>query len=430
MERAILASLIIVCLLSATSALIIKQANSSETTYIDETYGGVDYDEAWFLVQTVDGGYALVGNTFSFGAGASDFWLVKTDASGNHEWNQTYGGPNDDYARSLMQTVDGGYVLVGYTSSFGAGSSDFWLVKTDVSGNHEWNHTYGGMENDRATSVVQTVDGGYALVGDTRSFGAGSSDFWLVKTDVSGNHEWNHTYGGTTVDSSPSLVNSVDGGYALLGFTNSFGKGGGMNFWLVKTDASGNHEWNQTYVRTSMEAYPSSVVQTMDGGYALAGMTESYFSYSDFWLVKTDVSGNHEWNYTYGGLDVEGALSLVQTVDGGYALAGGTNPYGAFSSSDILFVKTDASGSHEWNKTYGGPNADFARSVVQTVDGGYALAGYTRSFGAGDVDFWLVKTDEFGIIPEFPAWTLFLAVIVFTVTIIFYRRKLLKITNH
>lgn len=273
MERAILASLIIVCLLSATSALIIKQANSSETTYIDETYGGVDYDEAWFLVQTVDGGYALVGNTFSFGAGASDFWLVKTDASGNHEWNQTYGGPNDDYARSLMQTVDGGYVLVGYTSSFGAGSSDFWLVKTDV-------------------------------------------------------------------------------------------------------------------------------------------------------------SGNHEWNYTYGGLDVEGALSLVQTVDGGYALAGGTNPYGAFSSSDILFVKTDASGNHEWNKTYGGPNADFARSVVQTVDGGYALAGYTRSFGAGDVDFWLVKTDEFGIIPEFPAWTLFLAVIVFTVTIIFYRRKLLKITNH
>ena len=146
------------------------------------TYGGASSDHAWSVIQTVDGGYALAGHTLSFGAGNQDFWLVKTASNGNMQWNQTYGGANNDYASSVVQTGDGGYALAGYTWSFGAGLADFWRVKTDSAGALQWSQTYGGASNDYAYSMVQTGDGGYALAGYTRSYGAGDYDFWLVKT--------------------------------------------------------------------------------------------------------------------------------------------------------------------------------------------------------------------------------------------------------
>jgi len=418
-------------------------ATAIEAIYITQKYGGLDNDEARSVVQTVDGGYALAGSTGSFGAGTDDFWLVKVDASGNHEWNQKYGGLDNDEARSVVQTVDGGYALAGVTGTYFARNSDFWLVKTDSSGNHEWNQTYGGKRNDEVRSVVQTVDGGYALAGYTNSFGAGGghffwgrADFWLVKTDEAGNMQWSKTYGGLGNERAYSMVLTVDGGYALAGSITYSGEAfnGSFDFWLVKTDASGNHEWNQTYGGQDHDE-TRSVIQTVDGGYALAGQTVSFGAGStDFWLVKTDSSGNHEWNQTYGGPNGDEAYSVVQTVDGGYVLAGYTSSFGA-GSTDFWLVKTDSSGNHEWNQTYGGPNIDSAHSVVQTVDGGYALAGKTGIW-ARNSDFWLVKTDEFGFIPEFPTWTLILlivillAVIISTVTITIYRRKLFKTTNH
>ena len=146
----------------------------------NKTYGGTSYDWAYALVQTSDGGYALAGRTASFGAGGDDFWLVKTDSAGNMQWNKTYGGTNDDMAFALVQTSDGGYALAGYTTSFGAGGLDFWLVKTDSAGNMQWNKTYGGTNNDMAFALVQTSDGGYALAGYTASLASGL-DFWLVK---------------------------------------------------------------------------------------------------------------------------------------------------------------------------------------------------------------------------------------------------------
>jgi predicted secreted protein len=153
----------------------------------NRTYGGTNRDEAYDLVQTGDGGYALVGFTNSSGAGGYDFWLIKIDAAGNAQWNKTYGGTNNDLAEALVQTTDGGYALVGYTESFGAGDADFWLIKTDAAGNVQWNRTYGGTSYDFAYALVQTADGGYALAGRTKSFGAGNYDFWLIKTDAAGN---------------------------------------------------------------------------------------------------------------------------------------------------------------------------------------------------------------------------------------------------
>ena len=360
----------------------------------NRTYGGTNVDGAWAFMQTSDGGYALAGYTYSFGAGGGDFWLVKTDASGNAQWNKTYGGTGYESLNAFVQTSDGGYALLGSTNSFGAGYIDFWLVKTDSAGNALWNKTYGGTDYDGASVLVQTSDGGYALAGDTQSYGAGEMDFWLVKTDASGNAQWNKTYGGTGRERYGDFVQTSDGGYALTGETGSYGAGS-VDAWLVKTDSAGNALWNKTYGGTNFD-YSDDLVQTADGGYALAGFTQSFGAGSyDAWLVRTDSAGNTLWNMTYGGTGGDYALDLVKTADGGYAIAGATETFGA-GSSDFWLVKTDALGTMQWNKTYGGTNDDTPWALVQTVDDGYAIAGYTYSFGAGNRDIWLVKTDSLG----------------------------------
>jgi len=219
-----------------------------------KTYGGTSGDYAYALVQTSDGGYALAGMTESFGAGPLDCWLVKTDASGNMQWNKTYGGTGSDYATAMEQTADGGYALAGITDSFGAGNTDFWLVKTDANGNAQWNKTYGGIGYDEAYDLVQTTDGGYALAGETTSFGAGNNDAWLVRTDASGNMMWNRTYGGTNEDGATALVETSDGGYALAGRTTSYGAGT-ADFWLVKTKADGTvQDWSPDLVLIALVA--------------------------------------------------------------------------------------------------------------------------------------------------------------------------------
>jgi hypothetical protein len=388
-----------------------------------KTYGGAGYDYACSLVQTNDGGYCLAGYTLSFGAGDADFWLVKTDPSGVAQWNQTYGGTSDDKAFALVQTIDGGFALAGYTTSFGVGANDFWLVKTDVSGAIMWNQTYGGIGDDEARSLIQTDDDGYALAGYTNSSGAGNNDFWLVKTDMFGEIQWNMTYGGTGFDEAYALVQNNDGGYAFAGWTTSYGYGY-RDFYLVKTDSSGIIMWNMTYGGTGFdEAY--ALVQNNDGGYSLAGRTSSFGAGSDDgWLVRTDASGTAMWNQTYGGTSVDDVWALVKTSDGGYALAGSTQSFGA-GAVDLWLVKTDVNGGAEWNMTCGGAMyEDYAQSLVQTSDGGYALAGYTYSF-ADLYDFWLVKTDINGVVSELhSAALLFVLFFVTSATMVLARSKL------
>jgi hypothetical protein len=362
----------------------------------NRTYGNAQGDFAEYLVQTTDGGYAIAGYTYSLGAGASDFWLIKTDASGNEQWNKTYGGTKDESAYYIIQTADGGYALTGVTTSFGGGFYNAWFVKTDAYGNMEWNKTYSKNPvgyGDWADAVVQTTDGGYALACWTDNFGAGYHDFWLIKTDANGNAQWNKTYGGSNYDVPYGIVQTGDGGYALGGASDALGN---LNFWLLKTDANGNQQWNQTYGGTGEDA-AYNVVQTSDGGYALSGRTNSFGAGStDFWLVKTDASGDQQWNKTYGGTGVDlGYCGLVQTHDGGYALAGWTNSFGA-GNYDFWLVKTDEAGNAQWNKTYGGTGEDRANGLIQTADGGYAIVGYTLSFGAGNEDAWVIKTDAVG----------------------------------
>jgi len=253
----------------------------------------------------------------------------------------------------------------------------------------EWERTYGGTNDERGQDIVQTSDGGYVIVGWMESVSAGGKDFWLVKTDADGNMEWNQTYGGPDDDIGLSVIQTSDEGYAIAGVT--WLSGTQRDIWLVKADADGNMEWNQTYGYTSTDEVVvarSGVVQTVDG-YAFAGWTGALNGPSDFWLVKTDSTGNHEWNKTYDNRHIDRGEAFAKTSDDGYAIAGMTGPGGL--GRDVWLVKTNSTGDHEWNRTYGGADNDYAHFVVPTSDGGYAIAGYTNSFGAADFDFWLIK---------------------------------------
>jgi len=377
-------------------------AADSSTMEWSKTYGGGGYDEARSIVQTSDGGYALAGFTNSFGAGSYDFWLVKTDSVGNKQWDKTYGGTGKDEAYSAVQTTEGGYALAGWTNSFGAGGEDFWLVKTDASGNKQWSRTYGGTGDDEAWSAIQTSDGGYALAGWTNSFGPGDWDFWLVKTDATGNEQWEKTYEGQGADPANyviddlaySVIQTGDNGYAIVGYTITSGPGRVGVFlydaWLVKTDATGNKQWDKTYGGRGDDEC-RSIIQASDGGYVLAGDTAFGSDLGNFLLIKTDATGNMQWNQTYGGAEKDETNALIQTSDGGYAMAGFTGSFGA-GSWDFWLVKTDATGNKQWDNTYGGSGSDVALCMDQTNDGEYILTGYTFSFGAGGGDFYLVKT--------------------------------------
>jgi hypothetical protein len=355
------------------------------------------------IIQTADGGFALTGGLkthYHFSRcfcesqayEGKDMWLLKTDANGVMTWNQSYGGPDADVVCALAQTVDDGFVLAGSTESFGAGGRDMWLVKTDANGNEQWSRTFGGTEGDEAKSVIETVDGGFALVGYTKSFGAGDWDMWLVKTDANGNEQWNRTFGGREYDKATSVIETVDGGFLIAG--DNFGRD---DMLLLKTDANGNEQWNRVFGGTGWDE-AQSVIKTADGGFALAGSTKSFGAGGrDMWLVKTDANGYEQWNRTFGGSGGDVANSVIKTADGGFALAGYTESFGA-GRHDMWLVKTDANGVFQWSQPYGGGSSEGASVLIQTTDGGFALVGWTESLRNGDTNMWLVKTDANGMI--------------------------------
>jgi hypothetical protein len=216
---------------------------------------------------------------------------------------------------------------------------------------------------------------------------------FLDSSQLSTSTMWNRTYGGTPYETAESVIETSDGGYAVAGWRWYY-----TGMVLVKTDKFGNMEWVQTYGKNEI-AHDSanSVIETSDGGYAIAGSRRSgeRIGYNDFVLVKTDAYGNMEWDRTYGGTDGDGASAIVETSDGGYALAGVTLSFGA-GDRDVWLIKTDTNGNMQWNKTYGGTGTEEASSLVETSDGGFAIAGNTDSLGAGESDFWLIKTDSYG----------------------------------
>lgn len=381
-------SIVIIVLVSVYSIYLIGVHPEFEMPPSREIASGV--------VETSDGGYVFVGTTDSFFAGFNEGWLVKIDSTGMVLWNQTYGGPSGDHGESVIETSDGGFAIAGYTSSFNDGDNDFWLIKTDAHGNMQWNQTYDGGEDDRAYCLVETADGGFGMVGDI-SFsdgdtGNGWAKIWFVKTDQNGNLKWDKKFGGEGTDRAYSMVATSDGGYAIAGFTDSFGAGGN-DYWLIKIDENGNLEWDRTFGGERPEI-THTMIETSDGGYAIAGYRNpSDVDPTDIWLVKTDESGNLEWDQTIGAA-YDHPWAIVETLDGGFAIVGSTGLIG--EGSDVLLVKTDANGNRQWHKLYGLDGHDEGYALAVTSDGGYILAGRSSSFDAVGVDSWLIKTDVDG----------------------------------
>jgi len=355
------------------------------------TYGGSNNDRAYSIQQTSDGGYIVAGETWSFGAGGSDIWVLKLSSTGTIDWQHTYGGSNDDEARSIQQTSDGGYIVVARTYSFGAGGSDIWVLKLSSTGTIDWQHTYGGSNDDEAYSIQQTSDGGYIVAGETWSFIAGfEGAIWVLKLSSTGTIDWQHTYEGGYGDRAYSIQQTSDGGYIVAGATWSFGAGDG-DIWVLKLSSTRTIDWQHTYGGSNWDL-ARSIQQTSDGGYIVAGETESFGAGDgDIWVLKLSSTGTIDWQRIYGGSNDDKAYSIQQTSDGGYIVAGVTASFGA-GSDDAWILKLSSTGTIDWQRTYGSDPWDDARSIQQTSDGGYIVAGETLLFGAfwGE-DVWVLK---------------------------------------
>ena len=357
----------------------------------ERTYGGAHFDEGYSVQQTSDSGYIITGYTRSFGTGGSNVYLIRTDSRGDVLWSTTY-GPAHARGYSVQQTSDGGYIIGGFTNGLGEGG-DFYLIKTDSGGDKSWEKNYGGTELDWGFSVTQTVEGGYVVAGYTYSFGLSLGDAYLIKTDSLGNMSWDSTYGSDQAEKGFSVQQTSDGGYIISGFTTSFGPYG-FNIYLVKTDSMGEVVWEGSYGELKTEI-GYSVRQTSDRGYIVCGPGGAGHYSGDVYLVKTDSLGEISWETTYGGSSGDWGHSVHQTSDGGYVITGTTVSLGS-GQWDVYVIKTDSLGNALWDRTYGGSEDDYGYSVQQTLDGGYIIAGWTESFGAGEADVYLIKTDSLG----------------------------------
>jgi hypothetical protein len=397
--------------------------------------GGTSSDYANSIQQTTDGGYIIAGiaqsndGDVSGNNGLYDIWVVKLNATGSLLWQKCIGGTDNDEARKIQQTSDGGYIIAGFTWSIDGdvsgnnGSEDLWVIKLNAAGNILWQKCIGGTNSDRAYSIQQTIDGGYIVAGTSESNNVdvignnGGSDLWVVRLNATGSLLWQKCLGGTNSDRAYSIQQTTDGGYIVAGFTTSNngdvighnGDGGDLDAWIVKLNTDGSLLWQKCLGGTENDQ-AHSIQQTTDGGYIVSGSTGSndgnvsgYNGGSDVWVVKLNTAGSLVWQKCLGGTDYEQGLSIQQTSDSGYIVAGftGSNDgdvVGAFDGTgDVWVLKLNSIGNLVWQKCLGGTDIDGANSIQQTIDGGFIVAGYTWS-NDGDVegfngthDIWVVK---------------------------------------
>jgi hypothetical protein len=300
----------------------------------NKTFGGSGEDIGYFVHETRNNGYIITGSTESYGIGEERLWLIKTDGNGSKSWTRIYGGfvsSSGDGGWSLDETKDGGYIVTGYTQSRGLGRKDLWLLQIDDQGNEEWDRTYGGTEDDAGMSVVQTRDDGYIVAGRTASFGKGGDDVWLLKMDSRGKEVWNTTFGGIKDDAAFQVVELIDG-YALVGRTESGPDK--MRIILIKTNLDGKKVWERAYKGSA----GTSLQQTSDGGFIIIGRIDNEESGRDALVIKTNSIGREEWALPLGGERDDIGTSIVESRDGSYVLAGITSSEGQ-GAEDAWLVK-------------------------------------------------------------------------------------------
>jgi hypothetical protein len=408
--------------------------------------GGDAYDECARLYVTDDGGCVVVGGSTSaaatgnktspiYGIGA-DFWMVKLAADGTKQWDQSYGGGGADFAFGVRPALGDGFVLGGYSASAIGGNKtnslmggkDYWLVKTDASGGKQWESVFGGTANETCWSLASVADG-YLLAGVSFSGATGNKttpslggdDWWVVKVDTNGLKQWEAAYGGEDNEYLYWAEPTSDGGFLLVGESESGITGNKTNAsiglydgWVVKVDSDGAKQWERVLGGTNQD-YLSFAVPTTDGGHLLCGAslsgatgnkTSPNYGNNDWWLVKLDADGELQWDKSYGGSD-DDFLKAVLPYQGGYLLFGtswsgadGNKTVANIGASDYWLIKVDSVGVIEWQQAFGGTNEDYAvEAFAPTPDGGFLLGGYSKSgisgnknlASFGNYDYWILK---------------------------------------
>ncbi|MFC2092743.1 T9SS type A sorting domain-containing protein [Bacteroidota bacterium] len=353
-----------------------------------KTYGGSQMDRGWYVRETFDGGFIILGITESFGTGVTSYYIIKTDSFGDTLWTKIYRGGYSDWVSTIQQTSDSGYILVGALESLDAHETDLYIIKTNSIGDTLWTKTYGGTNMEMGCDVQQTSDSGYIFSGWTQSFGATGTNIYLIKTDTWGNSIWTKTFEGGC-DGHPYRVQETsDEGFIIVGET-SVPLYGGTDIYLIKTNKFGDILWTKKHGGMSDdEAW--DIHQTFDGGYFIVATTRSFgMGWWDYYLIKTDEFGDTVWTKTFGGGAGDGARSGHQTSDGGYIVSGWACSFG--NSYQVYIVKTNSQGDKLWDKIYGGSSPDESQCIKQTSDGGYISVGYTHSYGMGNSDIWVIK---------------------------------------
>lgn len=394
-----------------------------------KSFGGSGEDTGQSIIQTLDGGYAILGFSNSIDGDitdknleVNDYWLLKLDANGNLQWSRTYGGSKDDRGQSLVQTSDGGYALTGYAmsddgdASVNKGFHDNWLLKLDAFGEIEWEKSFGFSGHDHSYDILQTADGGFFFTGflDITSARAdgnmekfnsltrhGVGEFWGTKIDPDGGLLWRVYFGGSNNDRSHAVVPTEDGGFVMAGFSESddfdiSNTHGSYDFWLVKVDEGGNFLWEKSFGGSGIEI-SYDIAKTVDGGYVVTGNTFSTDGdigenkgASDFWLIKVDNLGKLVWEETYGGSKFDAAQAVIPSKDGGFYIVGNSKSSDLDTThnngeNDIWIVKTDEKGNLIWQQSFGGSDIDFGYDIVESQDGSLLLVGESLSLDFMDI---------------------------------------------
>ncbi|WP_422106447.1 hypothetical protein [Winogradskyella sp.] len=361
-----------------------------------------------------------------------------TEIAGEVSMVTTLGGTNNDSAQSVVATQDGGYAILGFTQSNNGDitdkqdeSFDYWVLKFDAQDNLQWQKTYGGDGDDRGNDIIQTQDGGYAILGFSFSANgdvtanAGLQDFWVAKLDPNGNMSWQKSFGFQGADSGISVIQTNDQGYLVTGILDVTASGGagetsrnsqrhaGGDYWVLKLDSLGDLEWSR-YFGGNFTDTPEGAVQTNDNGYIIAGGSDSSdtdisgnLGTYDFWVIRITSTGDLVWEKSFGGSQIDEARAIVGTADGNFMITGDTRSTDNDISenkgaADLWLVKMSPDGNLIWEKTIGGTNFDVARSIVKSQNNGFILSGSSRSSdmdvaeNKGQNDAWVLKIDNDG----------------------------------
>ncbi len=323
-------------------------------------------------------------------------FLTSSNIFSQNTWQETYGGPGTEYATCIINTFDGGFAVTGYTNSYGYGDFDICLLKLHHDGSLQWVKIFGGEEEDIANCIIQSPDSGYVIVGSTKSYGMGyREDMYIVKLNSHGEFQWSKTIGGTGLDIAYSLKQTTDGGFIVVGYSEISYSPLVYGLMIAKISENGTIEWTKIADNVGLGLLYPSVIQTTDGGFGIASTIHSVIGSYDICFIKTNNTGMLQWSWVIGGANEEEAVSVCQTGDNGFAISGYSNTFGA-GYPDLYLVKISNVGTLEWTRTIGGNNDDYGFSVINSMDGSFTIAGECFSYGLGEIDMYIVKLDSRG----------------------------------